>query len=41
MTEQEMRDSIRDSLEWLLTKETVKGEEVWGYLRSDYSGRRE
>lgn len=41
MTEKEMKDSIRDSLEWLLTKETVKGEEVWGYLRSGYGGRGE
>lgn len=38
MDEQTIKDCIRDTLEWRLSKETIKGEEVWCYVReySDY-----
>lgn len=37
MNEQAIKDCIRDTLEWRLSKEIIKGEEVWCYWRNyDY-----
>jgi hypothetical protein len=35
MDEQAIKDCIRDTLEWKLYKDTIKGEEVWCYPRGN------